>query len=135
MRKASRILLLIGAIISIVLVVTFLILGIVFAYLGSPAAVDAIREGIRNGEIVVEGSLKDIELAIQVYQSSMLTSAATFFVLFGLNIANTVLSFIARVKQTKALYILSIVFGGVSGSELSLLGGIFGLVANARGEE
>lgn len=135
MRKASRILLLIGAIISIVLVVTFLILGIVFAYLGSPAAVDAIREGIRNGSIVVEGSSSDIELAIQVYQSSMLSSAVTFFVLFALNIANTVLSFIARVKQTKALYILSIVFGGVSGSEVSLIGGIFGLVANSRGEE
>ena len=135
MRKASRILLLIGAIISIVLVVTFLILGIVFAYLGSPAAVDAIREGIRNGSIVVEGSSSDIELAIQVYQSSMLSSAVTFFVLFALNIANTVLSFIARVKKTKALYILSIVFGGVSGSEVSLIGGIFGLVANSRGEE
>lgn len=134
MRKASRITLLIGAIISIVLVVTFLILGIVFGVLGSPAAVDAIRAGIKDGSIVVEG-VTDIETAIQVYQSSMLSSAAIFFVLFGLNIANTVLSFIARVKQTKALYILSIVFGGVSGSELSLLGGIFGLVANSRGEE
>jgi len=134
MRKASRILLLIGAIISIVLVVTFLILGIVFGVLGSPAMVDAIRAGIKDGSIVVEG-VTDIETAIQVYQSSMLSSAATFFVLFGLNIACAVLSFIARKKQTKALYILSIVFGGVSGSEVSLLGGIFGLIANARGEE
>lgn len=134
MRKASRILLLIGAIISIVLVVTFLILGIVFGVLGSPAAVDAVRAGIKDGSIVVEG-VTDIETAIQVYQSSMLSAAATFFVLFALNIANAVLSFIARVKKTKALYILSIVFGGVSGSEVSLLGGIFGLVANSRGEE
>lgn len=134
MRKASRITLLIGAIISIVLVVTFLVLGIVFGVLGSPAAVDAVRAGIKDGSIVVEG-VTDIETAIQVYQSSMLSAAATFFVLFALNIANAVLSFIARVKKTKALYILSIVFGGVSGSELSLLGGIFGLVANSRGEE
>ena len=132
MRKASRILFLVAGILSIVAAVTLLIIGIVCAVMGSPAMVDAIREGIKNGSIVVKGSSSDIELAIQIYQSTMLSTAVTMFVFMAFNIVNIVFSFIARKKQSKGVLILNIVFGALSCVEVNLVGGILGLIANAR---
>ncbi len=55
-----------------------------------------------------------------------------FLILVVFCIANAVLSFIAREKQNKALYIINIVLGVASGVELNVVGAIFGLVTISR---
>ena len=134
MRKASQILLLIGAIISIVVTVIFLVLAGFFMISGTSAeAKQIIAEGIRNGSITVNvpGAVTEAE-KVEAVQATYVVLGVMFifFALFG--IVNTVLAFISRSKKSTGLFVCNIVFGFLSGTEVTLLGGIFGLVANSN---
>lgn len=130
MRKASDIILLVGAIVSIVCAVTFLIIGIVFAMLGqlpTEEIIQAINEGKYTTD--VPGTPEQKALAVK----SVLTGTGVFFLIVGvMSIVNAVLGFVARAKHSLGLYVANIVFGVLSLTEITLVGGIFGLIANGQ---
>ena len=131
MFKASQVLLLVGAIISFVVLPLFLIVGIIYLACSSPDLTKGIIEGINNGSITTNynGTPEEQAAFIQLVFSII---GSIFLVLAFLNLANAIVSLAARNKQTKVSYIISIIFGFVSGIELNLVGGILGLVSLQR---
>ena len=130
MRTASRTLLLVGAILSIVCILTFLIIGGVFSFVGS-LSVEEIVKGINDGSInsSFEGTVQEQAEAIKL----TFTVLGVVFLVFGVCcIPNAVLGFMGMKKRVNAFYVCNIVFGALSGTVVTILGGIFGLVANAQ---
>ena len=130
MRTASRTLLLVGAILSIVCILTFLILGGVFSFVGS-LSVEEIVKGINDGSInsSFEGTVQEQAEAIKL---TFTVIGVVFIVLGVCCIPNAVLGFMGMKKRVNAFYVCNIVFGALSGTVVTILGGIFGLVANAQ---
>ena len=132
MKKASNILLTIGGIFSIIYAVIFLGLSIGFFISGSPVATNAIIEGLENGTIQtnIEGATT-AEIAAGV-QLLFIIIAVVFVIMMLFNVVNVVLISLAKKKQTKALYILNIVFGFISSATLNMVGGVFGLISASK---
>ena len=132
MRKASDIVLLVGGILEILATLTFAALALVFMILSSPASAEIIKEGLQNGTITTSfaGSVDEQVAVIQLAFKAM---GVVFVVLTVFSLIGCVVSFLAKAKKTNPLYVLAIVFGAVS-IEVPLIGGIFGLIANKRGE-
>ncbi len=128
MKKASNILLLVGGILQIVCALTFLILGIVFIAMASPASADLIREGLESGTIHsdIQGSTEEIIQALQIVFTAL---AVVFFVFTLFGVIGTIVTFSAKKKQTKGSFIAAIIFGVLSGPVVPAVGGIFGLIA------
>lgn len=129
MRTASRILILIGAIFSIIMATTFVIVGLVF--LGISADKASLLEGINNGSIRTSTPGTPEEQAA-VLQLTFQIIAYVFLVIAFLNICNTVISFVARKVQSNALYITCLILGFISFVEINSFGSIFGLIANKK---
>ena len=132
MRKASDIVLLVGGILEILATLTFMALALVFMILASPASAEIIKEGLQNGTITTSfaGSVDEQVAVIQLAFKAM---GVVFVVLTVFSLIGCVVSFLAKAKKTNPLYVLAIIFGAVS-IEVPLVGGIFGLIANKRGE-
>ena len=125
MRKASKIILLIGAIIGFITAITLLICGVLFLVLASPTMVNLIREGLQNGTIQ---SSESTEVAIAIWQATFL-GYGIFMLLFQLVVlASSIIALIARKRESKGLYIVAIVFGAI-GNEIVLAGAILGRIA------
>ncbi len=131
MKSASRILLLISGILSIVAAVLYLIFGILMLAMTGESGKAAMQEAINNGTVTVASGLTQEE-AIAALQGMALAVGVVFMFLVVFCIINSVLSFKARNHQTKGLLILNIVFGALSGVLLNILGGIFGLVSRSN---
>ncbi|MBR3617431.1 MAG: hypothetical protein IKN46_02010 [Acholeplasmatales bacterium] len=129
MRTASRILILIGAIFSIIMATTFVIVGLVF--LGISADKASLLEGINNGSIRTStpGTPEEQAAALQL---TFQIIAYVFLVIAFLNICNSVISFVARKIQSNALYITCLILGFISFVEINSFGSIFGLIANKK---
>lgn len=129
MRTASRILILIGAIFSIIMATTFVIVGLVF--LGIAADKASLLEGIKNGSITTStpGTPEEQAAALQL---TFQIIASVFLVIAFINICNTVISFVARKIQSNALYITCLILGLISFVEINSFGSIFGLIANKK---
>ena len=129
MRTASRILILIGAIFSIIMATVFVIVGLV--YLGIAADKASILEGINNGSITTStpGTPEEQAAALQL---TFQIIACVFLVIAFINICNTVVSFITKKVQSNALYITCLILGLISFVEINSLGSIFGLIANKK---
>ena len=129
MRTASRILILIGAIFSIIMATTFVIVGLVF--LGIAADKASLIEGINNGSIKTStpGTPEEQAAALQL---TFQIIAYVFLVIAFINICNTVISFVARKVQSNALYITCLILGFISFVEINSFGSIFGLIANTN---
>ena len=125
MRKASKIILLIGAILGFITAITLLACGILFLILASPTMVNLIREGLQNGTIQ---SSESTEVAIAIWQATFL-GYGIFMLLFQLVVlASSIIALIARKRESKGLYIVAIVFGAI-GNEIVLTGAILGRIA------
>lgn len=129
MKKASEILLLIGFIFAIISAVGLLIAAIVFFVLGSPAFKEMVIEGINNGSIVVNGYSGSAEEAANIYQAAMIGAGVGMLIAMALEVAGTIVCFMARTRQTQGLYIATIVLGALGCGPCLVVGGIFGLVA------
>lgn len=130
MRKASDIILLVGAIISIVCVLVFLIIGIIMTLAGQLSTEEIIK-AMNEGKYTtdVPGTPEEKAAAIK----AILTGTGIFFLVVAvLGVVNAVLGFVARVKKSTPLYVANIVFGVLSLTEVTLVGGIFGLIANGQ---
>ena len=60
--------------------------------------------------------------------------AIVFLVLAIFCIANAIIAFVGRAKETKGLFIMNIVFGALSGVVVNLVGGILGVIYTSKKE-
>lgn len=134
MRKASKILCLIGGILGIILAVVWLVLAIVYFINGAVAA--AIASGYVGGEIPksIQEFLTDFikqhpGLTWEEITASLVGSAVLFVVMFLFSIPCAVISFIVRGKEKTGLP-LPIVLVALSwaGNVCSFVGGVLAIV-------
>ena len=137
MKKASQIILLIGGIFAIIGIVSYFLAAIFYVAIGSLGA--AIASGaIDTSDLPAQ--IVDIITRIEVtfgaslpYISGMLIGLGVLFIIFmAMCIPAAVLSFLARSKEKKALYITCIVFGVLSTTLLPTVGGVLGLIAKIK---
>jgi len=134
MRKASNIIFLVSAIVSIVAVISLLITSFVFLAFTTPEAKEEIIKALQDGRMTtsVPGTINEQADAIQAIFK---TFGIVFLFASAFGVANTVICFVARKKHTTAILVLSIVFGVLSFVEINIVASIFGFIANARQEE
>lgn len=134
MRKASSIVLLISGILAILGLVAYLVVSIVHFAMGG------FLVALQNGTI----SYADVPQSVWDFVDSifgshvvsdemiayMFSRASTYLIFALFCIPAAILSFTARGKNSTGLYICCIVFGVLSATGLSIVGGILGLIAN-----
>ena len=130
MRKASKILFLIGGIVAIVAAVVWLIWGIVLFILPNTEAFEeAIKQAMKENPDVSE------ELLRATLQGTLIGGGVS---LIFETVCCALSSFFAfkaykQEKPSTALCVLNIVFGALS-VEVNLVGAIFALIANGQDE-
>ena len=130
MKKASRIVLLVGSIVGFVVAGILLLTGILFIIFGTPAFADIIREGIEKGTIHTDVSP---ETAVTIWQFTFLSNGILMVVIAIIMCLSGFFGLRARKLETKKAYIISIVFGAMM-NEVNLVGSILGLIAWKRTE-
>ena len=130
MKKASNILLIIGAILSIVSAFTLAICAIVFVFVASQPK-EAIIEAINNGTTHVSGNFATVEEEADYIIMLFNTLGVMFFIFAALYIVSAICAFVARKINSIGMYIVSLVFG--IGNGLLIVGSILGLVSAAKG--
>ena len=135
MKKASNILLIVGAITSIVAVISVLITSIVFLSLTTDVARDGIREMYENGQITSSQHFATSEEAVNFFVG-MFGGIGIFLLLYSIVIiANVVVSFVAKAKSSKPVYIVSLVISIFASNVFSIVGSILGLVSASIKQE
>ena len=120
MRKTANTLILVGAILSIVMAFSFLISAIVFFVISSDAV---IEEMLKTATYDVTE-----EEARMILKTTFITLGVVFAFVSTFDIVNAIIAFISRKKESKAAYILNIVFGLLSGVEVNAAGGVVGTI-------
>lgn len=130
MKKASSILLMIGAILSIVSAFTLAICAIVFVFIASQPK-EAIIESINNGTTTVSGNFATVEEEADYIIILFNTLGIMFFIFAALYIVSAICAFVARKINSIGMYIVSLVFG--IGNGLLIVGSILGLISTSKG--
>ena len=128
MKKASKIILIVSGIIAILAAVTYLVVGIACFSLGQNLT-DAIIKAVEGSP---EYSGMPYEDLVNLVNSAKVVAGAVFILAGVFACINAVICFMANKKETKGLYIATIVFGVISSTLVSLVGGILGLIANTN---
>lgn len=139
MKKASKVLLLISGIISIIMAIVWLVVAIIeFVRAGE---VQAIYAATQSGTVVTipdwyreyaNAHLReytDFKAFTDAYSASFITSGVIFLLMGLFCIPGAIIAFISKNRENKGLFICDIVFGVLGGTALNLVGGILGLVA------
>ena len=127
MRKISNILLLIGGIYSIVCAATFFIFSIV---LFSGGATVFFSKYIT--EALHEAGIDDPERVQMIILISSISAGVTLDLCAILCIPSAILSFAARKNPKKGLLLANAIVGYLCGTTYNVVGGILGLIYNAR---
>ncbi len=117
MNTAKRILFLVGGIMSICAAIAFFFLSIMFIAFSNMT------------EVMQKLADDSAEYGIEYFEALFLVLGIMFIFFLILAIINIVLSFKGKNSNSKGLMIANIVFGAISGIELNLVAGIFGLIA------
>ena len=128
MRKASKIIYLVGGILSIVAAVGFLITALIFVILpNTEAFVEAYNRGIADGTISGNVTLAE-------FQGVFAAISVPFFFWMAAAAINSVFSFIAFKKDrpSTSLAVLNIVFGVLSCVEVNIVASVFAFIANGQ---
>ena len=126
MKKASDIVLLVGAIMGFVTAGALFIASIVMIFLSTPLFTDFVRESIQNGTATTDFPSED---AAVMFMIALFISLAVSFVIIGvLSIIASAQALKARRENRKGLYIACLVLG-ILANEVILVGSIFGLIA------
>ena len=131
MKKASNILLLLSAIFGIFGVITLVIVGAMFLAFTSPEAKEAIIKGIQDGTIHSSwpGTIEEQAVAIQ---GMFMGLGIGFLIGAVVTVGGVVIYFLARSKDTMALYITALVLSILGGSILAFLGSLFGIITKSQ---
>lgn len=129
MKRTSRIFLRVGAIVSLVLAGIFLLCGVTFLILSLPFFVDVIRDGVSSGDIKTNVSP---DAAVALWLSFSISTCVIFLVLTAFAVVNGILGFKCLNAPNKKLLVTTIVFGFLSGTELTSVGAILGIIGLNR---
>lgn len=129
MKRTSRIFLRVGAIVSLVLAGIFLLCGVTFLILSLPFFVDVIRDGVSGGEIQSNVSP---DAAVALWLSFSISTCVIFLVLTAFAVVSGILGFKCLKAPNKKLLVTTIVFGFLSGTELTSVGAILGIISLNR---
>ena len=130
MRKASKVLFLVGAILSIVSAVYYLVFGIIFVVIpNTDAFADFLAEAQKNGTTLPEGGE-------DVVRGVFIGLGVCFLLLTVFGGINSFFGFKAfkQAKPSRALNVLNIVFGVLASVFVNLVGAIFALIADGQEE-
>ena len=142
MKKVSQILLLVGGILCIAAAVGMFIYAIFSAIIGGVAIM--VLNGTFAAEDIPAWANNIIARFQEMYPningwealaSFAITLAVVLFIFSILCIPAAALSFVARSKEKKGLYIACIILGVLSGTLVSAVGGVFGLIASGQEEQ
>lgn len=128
MKKASKVLFLIGGIVGILAAIVFLALGIVYLSVGFLATSADIPDWAQK--IINEIIAQNPGYTIAQVASVLKTIGAVLIVFFVVAVAAVVLSFICSSKEYRPLPLLIVAtaFAAAGGTVFSILGGIFGII-------
>ena len=127
LKKAANILFLVGAIVSIVFGVSYLIGGIVTTVLSvSPEIKDMFVQAAQQAD--PQASAETTEGAYLLLQASLISSSVCCFIFGAFCIPSCIFSFKARNNNVKTFFILNIVFGILSWSTVNVVGAVFALI-------
>lgn len=128
MKKASKVLFLIGGIVGILAAIVFLAVGIVLLSVGVLATSPDIPDWAQK--IINEIIAQNPGYTITQVADTLKTIGAVLIVFFVLAVAAVVLSFICSSKENRplALLIVATAFAVAGGTVFSILGGIFGII-------
>lgn len=127
LKKAANILFLVGAIVSIIFGVSYLIGGIVTTVLSvSPEIKDMFVQTAQQAD--PQASAETIEGAYLLLQASLISSSVCCFIFGAFCIPSCIFSFKARNSNVKTFFILNIVFGILSWSTVNVVGAVFALI-------
>ena len=135
MKKVANILLLVGGILAVVCIVVYLIMGVAFIIASGPALTEPLIEGIESGNISSDFQGATTEEIVKLIQLFFLTLGIVFICFVPFAIANCIICFVGKAKQTKGMYILNIVFGILSWTLVNTVGGVLGLIAKIKEEK
>ena len=124
MKKASRIVLIVGGATALFVALTYLILGIVFSSLSSPSNQDHFVQAINDGTLTVsiEGTPEEKATFARM----------TFGVFTVIQVIAGVFALATNNTNSKALLIVNIILGAISFTIVPIVGAILGLVALNR---
>lgn len=133
MKKASKILFLIGGILMIIAAIAYLAIGIVGLAAGALATTSDVPEWVQKMIIDI---MADSHCTKEVAVQSILTVGVLFVVEFVLAIPCAVLAFISSSKDRRPLPLLIVAtaFGVLAWNPLCMVGGVLGIVSWATVE-
>ena len=129
MERASRILIKVGMIVSIVYAAIMLFSSPFMIVMGVSSHIhDMIVDGVSNGEIYSDLSPEQAAIVVQ----ATLLSLGIMFIIFGLvGLIDAIIASKTLREPSKNRYIACIILGALS-TELTLVGGILGLISLSR---
>lgn len=133
MKKASKILFLIGGILTILEAIAFIAIAAVSFYVVAVAQDPDVPQWVAK---LINQIMADSHVTAEQAIASVAAVGILFIVQFALCIPCIVLSFISASKEKRGLglLIVSTVFAGAAWSPLSLVGGVLGIVSWATVE-
>lgn len=129
MKKAAKILFLVAGIVAILGAVGYLVSCIVFFALSSEASRQFVIDMINSNQIDTTGMTGTAEQIAPVIQATFLATGVVFLIFAIFSVVAIIFAFKARNTDKKALFILNIVLGALSGTAVGIVAGIFGLIA------
>lgn len=132
MKKASNIVLLVGAITGFVAAGALFIASIVMIILSTPLFTNFVRESIENGTASTD--FPSADAAVMFMTALFISLAVTFIIVGVLGIIASSFALKARRECRKGLYIACMVLG-ILANEVILVGSIFGLISYRPEEE
>ena len=102
---------------------------VVFIIFGTPLCTELITKGVEQGAIHTSFHAENVDEAVIAIQATFIAVGVVFFILMAFAIANGIIVGVTKKGKSRALYIINIVFGYLSGVYLNLVAGIFGLIS------
>lgn len=131
MRKASRILLLVGSILAFVCAAAFLITSITSMVFMILTATGVFDQALVEGSVRVNGQV-DPEAAKAVILATTITLFVVFLVVTVLELLAAIFALRARKVHERKAYIFAIVFTVIGEAYVALAGSIVGLICSNK---
>ena len=116
---------------AIICGVILLMVTIMFIIFSTPAFKDVLVESIKDGtsQTSFGGTPEHQADATQIM---FIIMAVSFGLAGGVELASAIISFKAISNPSENAFVLAIVFGSLSGTAFPIVGGIFGLIVDAK---
>lgn len=129
LKKLSQTFYIISIVLSSIAILSYLVCGIIFS-----TVIPALYQAGEITGIVLPPEYSGIITVDQYVSLLAITMGIMFFELTIMAVLCLIFSIKARKDQTKKMYIISIVFGGLSSTYFAIAAGILGLISNSKNE-